>query len=116
MKYRLSVDGVDTDTGLSIPNDSGNRRWREYEKWALTNTPFPDDPGTFQISVFDWSTGTWSEGETEQEAADRAARNTARDRMRTDIQNGSPQSLPELNATVDAMLKVMEAAGMTVDE
>ena len=116
MKYRLTSSGVITESGKSIPNDSSNRHWREYEQWALTNTPYPDDPGTFQIPVFDWNTGTWSEGETAQEAADRAARNNARAKMRTDHANGAPQSLPGLNASVDAILEILKHNGMMVDE
>lgn len=117
MKYRLNGDGVVTDSSMSIPNSSGNRDWRKYLAWVDEgNTAYPADPGTFQKPVFDWNTGIWSEGETSQELTDRTTRNAARAKMRTDLKNGSPQSLPGLNETVDAMLKVMEAAGMTVDE
>lgn len=42
-KYKLTDSGVkDTETGACIPNASGNRHWREYQKWvAEGNTPDP---------------------------------------------------------------------------
>lgn len=33
-KYKISGDGViDTEEGLSIPNDVNNRHWAEYQVW-----------------------------------------------------------------------------------
>ena len=41
--YELTKDGVfNTVTGAFIPNDTGNRDWREYQEWlAKGNTPDP---------------------------------------------------------------------------
>lgn len=43
-KYKLTQDGVvDTEEGLNIPDDIGNRHWREYLDWvALGNTADPE--------------------------------------------------------------------------
>jgi hypothetical protein len=45
-KYKLTESGVlDTETGAHIPNNEGNRHWREYQEWlAEGNTPDPADP------------------------------------------------------------------------
>lgn len=43
-KYKLQNNGVlDTETGASIPNASGNRHWQEYLEWvALGNVADPE--------------------------------------------------------------------------
>ena len=46
----------------------------------------------------------------------RDARNAARATMRNDHANGSPATLPGLNASVDAILEILNAQGFMVDE
>jgi hypothetical protein len=44
-KYRLTEDGcVDTEVGHSIPNDNGNRHWREYQEWLAADVANVPDP------------------------------------------------------------------------
>ena len=60
MKYRYVVqdNGVfDRKRNAYIPEDTGNRMWKEYLTWKESNTPIPIQPSPYH--KFDNKSGTW---------------------------------------------------------
>jgi len=48
-KYKYIDDGIqDTETGASIPNDTGNRHWQEYLLWTTVSGNVTDPQYTAQ--------------------------------------------------------------------
>jgi len=51
-KLTLATTVIRTSDGAHIPNNRGNRDWREYQEWLVGgNTPDPADPEIEETTV-----------------------------------------------------------------
>ncbi|MDH5510308.1 MAG: hypothetical protein OEZ32_08135 [Nitrospinota bacterium] len=115
--YQITNNGViRISDGASIPNAPGNKDWREYEQWvAEGGTPRPAPPPELRVPV--WGGTQWTEGEDSAESVARAARNSARARLRLDIENPSLRGgMPELGNKVQDLVKILDHMKALEDE